>query len=246
MFTDIHSHILPAVDDGAVDEKTAAGMLRMACAGGTSHIIATPHFIAGAVENPSALVREKCLELQGLADREGISISIHPGAEVFISPDIPELFDKGVICTLNDSSYILLELPMSGIPVYTEDILYELQLKGLTPVIAHPERNRDIFLNPGILAGMVNRGILAQVNSGSITGLYGRKIRRAALRLIKKGLIHFVASDAHTCRLRSPLLSKAAAVVRRKFGGNTAESLFYKNGITLLENAIVPIDNKIG
>lgn len=239
MFADIHSHIIPAIDDGAVDEKTAADMLRMASANGTSHIIATPHFIAGSIENTSALVHEKCAELRGLAGREGIDISIHPGAEVFISPDIPELYDKGIICTLNDSSYILLELPTSGIPVYTEDILYELQLKGLMPIIAHPERNREILKNPDILAAMVNRGILAQVNSGSIAGIYGRKMRRAAMKLIKTGLVHFVASDAHSAGRRSPILDEAVAIVRRKFGSNKAESLFYKNAMAVLENGTI-------
>jgi len=240
MFADIHSHIIPAADDGAVDEKTAANMLRMASANGTSHIVATPHFIVGSVENPSILVHEKCAELQSLADREGIDVTIHPGAEVFIGPDIPELFEQGIINTLNDSSYILLELPMSGIPIYTEEILYDLQLKGLTPIIAHPERNSEILKNPDILASMVSRGILAQINSGSVTGIYGRKIRKVAMKLIKMGLIHFVASDAHTCGRRSPSLETAAAIVQRKFGSDTAECLFYKNGMAILENGIVP------
>lgn len=239
MFVDIHSHIIPAIDDGAVDEKTAADMLRMASENGTSHIIATSHFIAGSIENTSALVHEKCAELRGLAVREGIDISIHPGAEVFISPDIPELYDKGIICTLNDSSYILLELPMAGIPVYTEDILYELQLKGLTPIIAHPERNREILMHSDILAGMVDRGILAQVNAGSITGIYGRKIRRVAMKLIKMGWVHFVASDAHSAGRRSPVLDEAAAIVRRKFESDKAESLFYKNAMAVLENGTI-------
>lgn len=240
MYVDIHSHIIPAIDDGARDEKIAVDMLRMASANGTAHIAVTPHFIAGSVENCSALIHERCADLQRLAYNEGIDITIHPGSEIFISPDIPELLDKGIICTLNDSSYILLELPMSGMPVYTEDILYDLQLKGLTPIIAHPERNREILKKPDILTGMVNRGILAQVNSGSITGLYGREIRRVAIKLIKMGLIHFVASDAHTCGRRSPSLETAAAIVQRKFGSDTAECLFYKNGMAILENGIVP------
>jgi len=129
---------------------------------------------------------------------------------------------------------------MSGIPIYTEELLYNLQLKGLIPIIAHPERNREIFENPDILAGLLERGILAQANSGSVTGLYGRKIRRTVMKLIKMGLIHFIASDAHTCGERSPVLVKAEAIVRRRFGSDTAESLFYKNGMIVLENSIVP------
>lgn len=241
MYVDIHSHIVPAVDDGAGDNRAAVEILRMAYQNGTAHIIATPHFITGLVENDSRLIHEKCMDIQSLACNEEIYVTIHPGSEVFISPDIPELFDKGIICTLNDSFYILIELPMDGIPIYTDDVLYSLQLKGLVPIIAHPERNREIQKNPDILVNLVKRGVLAQANSGSITGLYGREIRNVVLKYIKMGLYQFVASDAHTCRGRSPKLMSAAAIVQKEFGQEMAESLFFRNGITVLENGIVPV-----
>jgi len=241
LYVDIHSHIIPGLDDGARDYNETMDILRMASENGTVHIIATPHFISETIKNDSGLIHEKTVELQNLANSEEFSISIHTGAEVFLSPDIPELLDKGVICTLNDSSYILVELPMSGLPVYTNDILYNLQLKGLIPIIAHPERNRDISRNPDILAKMVKRGILAQVNAGSITGLFGREVRNTTMKLIRSGLIQFVASDTHTCRGRSPKLAKAADIVKRKFGQEMAESLFYKNGMAVLKNETIPI-----
>lgn len=241
MHVDIHSHIIPAIDDGAGNEKAALDMMRIAALKGTSHIVATPHFISGQHEICSAMIHEKCERLQGLADSEGIKLTIYPGSEVFLSPDVPELFDKGSICTINDSSYILVELPMMGIPVYTDDILYRLQLKGLVPVIAHPERNGEIRQNPDILLSMVKRGILAQSNSGSITGLYGGKVRKLVLKLIRMGLIQFVASDAHTCNRRSPGLMIAETIVRKKLGQETADNLFFKNGMTVLENGTVPV-----
>lgn len=241
MYVDIHSHIIPGLDDGAGDYNEAMDILRMASENGTYHIIATPHFISETTIIDQGLIHKKVGELQNHANGEEFSISIHAGAEVFLSPDILELLDKGSICTLNDSSYILVELPMSGLPVYTNDILYKLQLKGLIPIIAHPERNGEINENPDILLSMVKRGILAQVNAGSITGLFGREVRNTAMKLIRSGLIQFVASDAHTCRGRSPKLIKAEDIVKRKFGQEMADSLFYKNGMAVLKNETIPI-----
>lgn len=242
MFVDIHSHIIPGIDDGAKDIKTAVDMIRLACSSGTSHIIATPHFIPGSVLNTSDIVDITCCDLQQLISKEAISINLYPGCELFISPDLLKLYNSGRITTLNNSSYMLIELPMTSMPLYTEEVLYNLQTHGLIPIIAHPERNATIISNPGILKNFVKRGILAQVNSGSITGVYDREIQNAAMKFIKMGLIHFVASDAHTCGVRSPVMVKAAEIVKKKFGIAMAESLFYKNGMTVLENGIIDMD----
>ena len=241
MYVDPHTHIIPGIDDGAIDIRAASEMLRIASAGGTAHIIATPHFISGSIENDASLIREKCGELQRLANNEGLDIVIHPGSEVFISPDIAELYEKGIICTLNDSSYILIELPVAGIPIYVDELLYQLQLIGLTPILAHPERNRELQRDSDILVNLVKRGILAQVNSGSITGVFGKKVYKTVMWFIRMGLIQFVASDAHNCGRRSPELVKAEAIVRRRFGHDTAVRLFSQNGLEVLKNGIVPV-----
>ncbi len=234
MFVDIHSHILYGIDDGAVDAATAIEMLRLAAEDGTTHIAATPHFISGYKSNTK--VKKICGELQQMASDQGINIHIFPGNEVFISPDIPALYDNGDITAINNSSYLLVEFPAMNIPIYTNNVFYNLQLRELVPIIAHPERNREIAEKPEILQEFVNRGILLQVNSGSITGLYGRKIQKIALKLIKAGLVHFVASDAHTCESRSPKLNSAAKIVEKEFGKDLVEKLFYRNGMTVLEN----------
>ncbi|MPN34758.1 Tyrosine-protein phosphatase YwqE [bioreactor metagenome] len=111
-------------------------------------------------------------------------------------------------------------------------------MKGIIPIIAHPERNEEILSEPVILSSMVQRGILAQINSGSITGLYGRKCRNMAMNLIKSGMAHFVASDSHSCGRRSPDLSRAADIVKKKFGSDIMKQLFYENGMAVLENRI--------
>ena len=198
MYTDIHSHIISGIDDGAKDMDTAVRMLRMAAADGTAHIVATPPFIFENMQTSPEVIVQKTDELQKLALREGINLAIHPGCEVFLCPEVPELYEKGLIRTVGDSSYILIELPAMSVPAYTDQVLYELQLKGLIPVIAHPERNMEITGRPEILADMVRRGMLTQVNSGSINGIFGKETKKAALRFIGAGWVQFVASDAHT------------------------------------------------
>lgn len=240
-FVDIHSHIVPGVDDGAKDMTMALEMLKLAVNSGTHYIVLTPHFISGAEQYTCEMINEIYHELQRISHDEGLDIVVHLGREIFISPDIPELYDSGILNTISGSRYILIELPMISIPAYTDEVLYHLQMRGLVPIIAHPERNSEISHDFGILSGLLQRGMLAQVNSSSITGVYGRKVENTAFKLIKANLAHFVASDAHTCRGRSPKLTRAAELVEKEFGKDTVGRLFYENGLAVLENRDLPL-----
>jgi protein-tyrosine phosphatase len=234
LYTDIHCHILPGLDDGAENSETALEMARKAWEKGTRHIIATPHVIIGSVKQNREHVRESINALTRQLQDKGLNLTIYPGCEVFICPDLPDLYEKGHIFTLNGSRYMLIELPMMEIPSYTEAVLYELQLKGIVPIIAHPERNQMLQRDMHFLQKAVERGILAQVNSGSITGLYGKAAKRTALKMIEANFIHFVASDAHTNRSRTTNLSKAAKIVQGLFGQAIMETLFINNGMTVI------------
>lgn len=234
MYIDIHSHIIPGIDDGARDEVIALEMLEIAEKSGTRHIIATPHYVYGNTRYGFATIVEKCEGLNRLAANEGIDITVYPGCEVFITPEIIELYEQGLIGTLADSSYMLVEFPMMSIPPYTNNVLYNLQLKGITPIIAHPERYNEIQHKPEMLESFIDRGILAQVNSGSLTGVYGRESKRTVMRLIKKGLVQFVASDAHSDSGRNPDMRKAAAIIEKHFGLKTRNDLFTLNPLKII------------
>lgn len=236
MYIDIHSHIVPGIDDGAVNDDMALKMLKIAHKSGTRHIIATPHFVYGNTRYAFGTIIEKCTELNKLAKSVGIDVTVYPGCEVFINPELLELYDQRLIDTLNLSRYMLVEFPMMSIPPFTEEVLYNFQLKEITPIIAHPERYSEIQHRPEMLEAFVNRGILTQVNSGSITGLYGREAKKAAMKLLKMGLVHFVASDSHSDGKRNPDLSKAAKVVERKFGIKAREDLFTNNAMKTISD----------
>ena len=232
---DLHTHILPGIDDGSPDMETSLEMARIAAAHQTKFIFATPHYIQGALENRREKVLEHCEAFNRELASLGIGLTVLPGCELFICPEAPELVEEGTVSALGATSLVLVEFPMMSVPVYTDEVLYRMKLKGFQPVLAHPERNREIAANPDILYHLVKRGILAQVNSTSITGLYGKTVQKTALSLIRHHLVHFAASDAHTCRGRSPKLEQASALVRDKFGDETAERLFFGNARAFLD-----------
>jgi len=229
MYIDIHSHIIPGVDDGAKDEKMALEMLKIAHDCGTRHIIATPHYFIGNTRFDFADIKAKCAHINKLAVDVGIDITVHPGCEVFITLELAELYEQGKIGTLAGSRCMLVEFPMMSIPPYIDNVLYDLQLKGIIPIIAHPECNIEIQQKPGLMESYLERGILSQVNAGSITGNFGVKARRTVMRFLKEGWVHFVASDAHSDTSRAPDLKNAAIIIEKKFGAKMRDELFKEN-----------------
>lgn len=236
MFVDIHNHILYGIDDGPDNIKTSLEMLKIAKEEGIGKIIATPHFIYRAINNTSKNIKSKFTEFEKIIAEQGVNIEMYPGSEVFISPETSSQVMDGTVCRLNDSKYILLELPMLSIPNYVKDVLFQLQLQGYKPIIAHPERNKVFQEYPNELYKLVERGILTQVNSSSINKLYGRSLEKVAMEFIESKLVHLIATDAHTCRGRSPRMIHAYERVRKTCGNIIANNLFENNGTAIIEN----------
>lgn len=244
MVIDIHCHVIPEIDDGAKDKKTALEMCRIAQADGTRGIIATPHYIHGVVKNTKDLVHEKVIEMNSYLQDEKIDIEIYPGSEIFICQELPKLVREGQVCTLNNTNYVLLELPLNGIPKYTIDVIYQLKLDGYTPIIAHPERNLEISQNPNLLYDFITRGALSQVNTTSLKGVFGRDALNTAIELLKRNMVHLLASDAHSTGGRSPQLSHSIDLVERKLGPGSLLHLM-QNGLQVLNNQRLEIKEPI-
>ncbi len=221
---DFHSHILPGLDDGAPDLETALEMARIAVKDGIKKMVATPHFIEGSMENNRETILIAVAEFQKELNLKNIPLTILPGAEIYLAPDTPDLLKKGEIMTVNNmGKYILIELPMQSIPQYTEDTLFELRLQEVVPIIAHPERNLELGRKPELILEMVTKGCLLQINSGSLTGVYGEKVRNIAKFLVANDLIHLVGSDAHTTGRRSPVVCKSLEVIEGVNPGKVKE-----------------------
>lgn len=244
MIIDMHCHIIPNIDDGACDISTAIEMCRVAEQDGIYGIIATPHYIHRVIDNGRDIVCAEVIELNNHLKNRKINVDIYPGCEAFICPELPKLVSEGRICTLNNSQYVLVELPMESIPEYTENVIYQLKLAGYTPIIAHPERNEIINNYPDALFNLISRGALSQVNASSLTGLFGKDIMRVATILLKHKMVHLVASDAHTIGGRSPRLSSAIDKIEKLAGSETLLKIM-KNSQAILNNQWISVEEPI-
>lgn len=191
---DFHSHIMFDVDDGSKDIEMTKAMLLNSVNEGVSHIVSTPHFILGDSEVESQAYNEKLEMMKAI---EGVNIKILKGMEIYIDPNLPKLYEEGKIWGINGGCYMLIELPMREFPKYTEDVFYELRIKGIIPILAHPERNLSIMKNPDLLKSLLCQGNLAQLNAGSLSGFYGKTIKEFAETLVKRNMIHVIGSDGH-------------------------------------------------
>ena len=210
---DFHTHILPKVDDGSENIEMSLRMIEASHEEGVDYICSTPHFIKSELEinkkdydEALKILRQSCPYLQPI---------ILSGLEIYINPDLPELYREGLIWGLNNTSYILIELPMQQFPIYTEKVFYRLRLDGLIPIIAHPERNLNILNNPKLLLNLVEQGTIVQMNSGSLLGLYGSKIKKFAEELVSKNLVHLLGSDTHNITNRPARLKEGYHAIKR-------------------------------
>lgn len=227
---DIHAHILPGIDDGAKTIEESLKMAQIAVTDGITKIIATPHVIAGLYENQKLDIIKLVSELNSRLKAENIPLEILPGAEYRLEPELPQKLQKGALLTLNDTGkYLLAELPDTFIPEYAENVLYQIQLQGIIPVIAHPERNSVLAQNPDRLKKLIDKGMKAQVTTGSITGNFGSRAQKAGLYFLRQGLIHTAASDAHSARGRTPRLKSCSIAVKERFGEQAEDLLFHEN-----------------
>lgn len=238
---DIHSHILSEVDDGAKDIETSLKMLRIAKDAGTKSIIATPHYIYEQRSFDTDLkdLEDRFQDLKKRAVEDGNDIEIYLGAEIFIFPTLADVLKEGRVHTLNKTKYVLIELPMQIIPMFTDEVLFRLGLEGYIPIISHPERNEEIISDIKIIDSYIERGILIQIDASSILGLYSRKVKKTALKLIKQNKVHFIASDAHTCEGRNPSLKKTKEILSSMIGEEKALLLLSVNGRKLLSGEAI-------
>ncbi|HJT55524.1 MAG TPA: CpsB/CapC family capsule biosynthesis tyrosine phosphatase [Ktedonobacteraceae bacterium] len=201
---DTHLHILPGVDDGPESLEEALALARVLVQEGISSAIATPHYNDEFPRRSAAEISARVHEMQDALNRNGIPLHLFPGHEALIKPGLLEDILAGRLATLNGSRYLLLELWNNAWLPETERVIFELRAAGIVSMIAHPERYRAIQQDPTRLAALQRQGVLAQLTASSLIGMQGRTTRRCAEALLKKGLIHCIASDAHGLRKRVP------------------------------------------
>lgn len=193
---DIHTHILYGIDDGAKNLEESLEILKNASLNGITDVVLTPHYIKDSKYNASNIQKEKILKiLQQETKKRNININLYLGNEVYIDENIISLYKE--ISTINNSRYIIIELPLNTKYILTEKTIDKLLNNNLIPIIAHPERYISYYKNYNFYNTLIQKGCLLQGNIGSLYGLYGRKPKKMLKELLKRNLIHVIASDIH-------------------------------------------------
>jgi protein-tyrosine phosphatase len=226
--------------------EEAVEMCRIAVADGIRTIVATPHMLNGIFEVDRQAVLESVQGLCQALDQESIPLQILPGADVHLDQSVPARLNRGELVTVADlGRHLLLELPQDTVPEGVGDLLFQVQVKGVTPIITHPERNMAIQQNPTILHDLIRAGSLTQITAGSLTGDFGPRPRRCTFRLLKSGAVHLVSTDAHNAGRRSPRLAEARKVVEKKAGRDEAERIFEERPARILEGVHVEVPDPL-
>ena len=226
MIIDLHSHLLPGIDDGAKDLTHALELARKAESEGITHLLVTPHYKNGQYTNMASDIVKSTEALQDAIDKAGINLTIFPGQEVRIHDDLLDSIRDNDVQFLDlNNRYLLLEFPTPYIPDYTETLIYELVHRGITPIIAHPERNHVIKENPNKMLSFIDQGCLGQVTAASYMGVFGEELAQISKDMIAHDLVHVISSDAHGIGLRDFYMKDAYEKLENEFGSSKVKQL---------------------
>jgi protein-tyrosine phosphatase len=233
---DLHSHILPGVDDGAPDIETSLEMARCAVNDGIDVMACTPHFMPGLYDNESNDIRRRVLELNEILIANDIELALVVGSDAHIRPDFVKALREGKILTLHDTRYVLFEPPHMMAPKHMDELLFNVRMAGYVPILTHPERYKWIENSYSLFKELVQNGVWMQITAGSLTGRFGKRSKYWAQKMLGEGLVHIIATDAHNLKSRPPLLAEAREIAQREVGRDEALHLVLTRPEMVLED----------
>jgi protein-tyrosine phosphatase len=234
---DIHCHLLPGLDDGAKTLEDSLAMAEDAIADGITHVVGTPHSSTDHVFDFAKVTAARKLLQEAVGDR----LTIATGCDFHLNPENLAAIRKDPLpFCINQKDYLLVEFNEFSIPAWMDQTLHELQIAGLRPIITHPERNSILRAQPERLNGWVRIGCYVQVTAGSLAGVFGLGAREDAWTWIDRGLVHFVASDAHNTARRPLKLSFAYEAIAEQQGEEKARALLIDNPKAAFDGAPLP------
>jgi protein-tyrosine phosphatase len=236
MIVDIHSHILPNIDDGPKTVEEAKKLAHLQLEDGINVAIATPHFNPDE-DDITEFLHKRMRSYENLKAElaKYTNFDIKSAAEVLLHPKLLQLPQKQQLC-IEGTNFMLTELPWDYWPGWVSDVLFRLQLEGITPILAHAEKYSPILMAPNKLYKLVSTGILVQINATSITK-YDATTRKV-FELIKHRLVHFIATDTHSANLRPPQMKAALQLLEKKFDTSLIKYLS-ENAVSVL-NGVIP------
>ncbi|MDI9469227.1 MAG: protein tyrosine phosphatase [Bacillota bacterium] len=235
---DLHTHVLWGVDDGAQNLDMTMKMLWQYAEAGYTDIIITPHHDPSRYEVPVDVVKEGVSRLTALAREMNLSFNFYPGHEIQLQAQTPQMLKRGELLSLNNSRYVMIELPFLTKPYYAKEILYRIQLLGYIPIISHPERYRYAQQDPPSFAALVGAGCLLQLNLSSLNAT--AKEQEALNYFLRNGLYHVVATDAHNTEMRSPNQKEALYKLSQLVDATEYEKLTETNPRRVLLDQMIP------
>lgn len=234
---DIHHHLLFGTDDGPRDLESSVAQAEAAAADGITHLVCTPHANSTWEFNPE----QNQAKLAMIRERVGDKLTLGLGCDFHLSYDnIQEALEKPTKFTINQGGYLLVEFADFVIPEQIGETFYEFSLRGMRPILTHPERNPILQRNPERLAEWLQGNCLVQITAGSLEGRFGKEAQSVAWDLLAKNWVHFIATDAHNLEKRPPYLRAVYEAVGKKFGKATAERLCEVNPRAAFENREMP------
>ena len=234
-FTDIHSHLLPAIDDGSTSLEESLKMAQIAVADGITTMVATPHQLGNFGHNLGDDIRARVDALQAEFDSREIPLTVLPGGDVRIESGMIGGLKSGSVMSLADQRrHVLLELPHE-LYFPLEPVLRELENIGMQGILSHPERNMGIRAQPKLVPSLIDAGCLMQVTAGSLVGTFGPGAMSLAEDMVKAGHVHFLATDAHRANSRRPLIRRAFARAAELAGSAVAIKMCCENPEAVIE-----------
>ena len=235
-FVDIHCHILPGVDDGSQSPEETKAMLEKAWDEGIQIMVATPHYHKQRGKNDIDLIKKQLLLTRKLAKEVHPKMQICLGMEIYYGEDVPELLKTGKAVSIRKSRYILVEFSPGDDFQYILNAVRKLQMSGHTVIIAHIERYNCLREDISNVEYLREMGAYLQVNAGSITGSYGRSVKKFLREVLKAHLVQLVGTDAHGPEKRSPKMQEAYKEVVKRCGEEYADQIFGQNAKKVLHN----------
>ena len=233
---DIHCHILPEVDDGSRSLNESIEMAMIAKEQGITKIVNTSHYHPDFRYKKGEELLKELEDFNNVLKENMIDIEVVIGNEIYYTKDLIKEIDELDFYTLNNSRYILIELPPTNFPKDLCNIVYELKEKNYIPVFAHVERYREVQENPELIYEVINAGAIIQVNSHSILGKSGKELQKVCNTLLNRNMVHVVGTDAHSSKRRTPIFLDAYKYVSEKYSKEMADDLFIKNNNAIINN----------
>lgn len=228
-YIDIHSHILPDMDDGACNIEDSMEMLRIAKSEGISGIIVTPHYKSGRFRADSGEIHAKLQQLQRAADAETLNIKLYTGTEIYYRSELEDKLEREQLCTMNETEFILVEFSPFEDYIYMRNAVNDVLSMGYRPILAHVERYHCMLQDIQRVDDLKSAGCGIQVNAGSITGDFGLKVKHYTHKLLKNEWIDYVGTDAHNTEGRRPAMQKCADIIYKKCSLRYAEAVLSEN-----------------